>query len=229
MKSSAFFSIAGVLACAAGCGPLAYTARTVVLEPWEYCRTWSSFQEKRRDHDLAETALEAAVRAVPEHTFSEDYAAGFMEGYSDYLYAGGNGEPPPLPPRRYWRPRYETDEGRVAIQDWFAGYRHGADDARQSGYRNVVRVPASSPPLSETPGLNPIISGPPKDFTGFSFPPTLGEQPVEGPPVPVAPEPALPLPRKVPAVPGPVKPGSEAGAPETGASQVDQAPGGDEQ
>src|SRR5207253_2309767 len=63
----------------------------------------------------------------------------------DYLYAGGSGEPPPLPPRYYWKTRYETAEGHQAIADWFAGYRLGAAMAQESGYREWVTIPSSLP------------------------------------------------------------------------------------
>jgi hypothetical protein len=165
MKSKLFICIAGIAACGTGCGPLELTARTVIIEPSEYCLSYSGFKERVRDHRLAEEAWNRITCAFPKRTFSEDYASGFVDGYEDYLYAGGNGEPPALPPRQYWRPKYESPDGRQAVQDWFAGFRHGVAEARMSGYRELVKVPASSPPMDTAQRFNPIVSGPPRDFT----------------------------------------------------------------
>jgi hypothetical protein len=33
---------------------------------------------------------------------SPDYAWGFREGFADFVYGGGSGEPPAVPPRPYW-------------------------------------------------------------------------------------------------------------------------------
>ena len=51
---------------------------------------------------------------------------GFQDGFADFLYAGGNGEPPVVPPWYYRRTVYETPEGLASTEEWFAGYRHGA-------------------------------------------------------------------------------------------------------
>ncbi len=62
----------------------------------------------------------------------------------DYLYAGGSGEPPLLPPKKYQSFRYENPQGAQAIRDWFAGFRRGAAAAAASGYRNYVVVPSTT-------------------------------------------------------------------------------------
>ena len=95
----------------------------------------------------------------PSKVYSSDYACGFKRGYADYLYAGGTGDPPPLPPRCYWWVSYETPAGYQAIQDWFHGFRHGAAVARESGQRELVvipvnrKVPPPSVPLTQLPQL----------------------------------------------------------------------------
>jgi len=136
-----------------------------VIEPVEYCMNLSEFEERHRDHQLAEATWKRICEAHHEERYSPDYGRGFVDGFEDYLYAGGNGEPPALPPRDYWKPKYESPEGRKAVQDWFAGFRHGVLEARLGGYRQLVLVPASSPPMSAATRFNPTISGPPRDFT----------------------------------------------------------------
>ena len=65
-------------------------------------------------------------------------------------------QPPPLPPRYYWRPEYETPPGHQAIEDWSAGFRAGAGVARASGLRELVTVPASTALPSRTPMQQPV-------------------------------------------------------------------------
>src|SRR5262249_24203989 len=52
---------------------------------------------------------------------SGDYANGFEDGFAEYLYRGGDGEPPLLPPPHYRHLRNQSPEGYQAAQDWFAG------------------------------------------------------------------------------------------------------------
>lgn len=64
--------------------------------------------------------------------------------------AGGFTEYPvcaPVPPERYQRKRYTTPEGMHAIEDWYAGFRHGAATAMASGLRNLQVVPIQCPPV----------------------------------------------------------------------------------
>ena len=67
--------------------------------------------------------------------------AGFSDG--DYLEAGGTGQPPAMPPRRYWKAVYQSPEGRLAVQDWYRGFAYGAEMAKASGYRQLVTIPLS--------------------------------------------------------------------------------------
>src|SRR5262249_39466700 len=134
-----------------------------------------------------------------DHPYSPDFQQGFLCGFADYLYAGGTGNPPPLPPRGYWKSEYETPEGRQAVQDWFEGFRTGAARARASGYRELVTVPISAlpppPPLPPPPLLppNPIPPAPVESHPSGEKPPAEGAMPAEE---------VLPGPRSVPIEPG---------------------------
>jgi hypothetical protein len=99
--------------------------------------------DRKQAGALAERAWAEVQCAEPGHPYSGDYAAGFETGFTDYVYAGGSGEPPAVPPRRYWKSRYDSPEGHQAVEDWFAGFRHGAGVARQGGYRQWVTLPSS--------------------------------------------------------------------------------------
>lgn len=74
---------------------------------------------------------------------SADYIIGFRDGFVDYVYAGGTGEPPPVPPRHLWNVDFRNGEGHQRAEDWFAGYRHGAQVARDEGYRDLATIRSS--------------------------------------------------------------------------------------
>jgi len=73
-----------------------------------------------------------------------DFGAGFGAGYCDVA-SGGHGCPPPLPPRKYWKSRYEDYLGQERVAAWFAGYPHGARAAEEDGvgaWRSIQLSPA---------------------------------------------------------------------------------------
>ena len=239
MRTRFAIGILGLCALAQGCGPITLATRTLVTEPVHYCTTKDNISEWHRNYKLAETAwaeIEKAHRGhvrgadcnhgfsygrgdylnpsetveSPPPRYSADYAKGFKDGFADYLYAGGTGEPPPLPPRHYWKMRYETPEGHRAMEDWFAGFRHGAGVAQASGYREWVTLPSSLPP-ADVPGQHTTTllksegtGAPPSEMMLPPPRPVLPPQggPASPPSVPREPpsEPSRPLP------PGPVPP-----------------------
>ena len=123
-----------------GCNLFDNGARTLVFEPIQYCAQGDKERTHIHHDQLARGAWEEFCRLNPGHEFSKDFACGFTEGYADYLSAGGTGEPPPLPPRRYWAQR----DCRQASVDWFAGFRTGAGTAQRSGLRQCVVVPTAT-------------------------------------------------------------------------------------
>jgi len=191
MKMKLTLSILGVCLLGQGCGPIALATRSLVIEPIHYCLTTHNILEMHRNYKLAEESWETITNAAPGHVYSSDYADGFKEGFADYLYAGGTGEPPPLPPRHYWRSKYETPQGHQAIEDWFDGYRHGVAMAQQSGYRQWVTIPSSVPPRSASGQIPSSVASE-----------SIGVQPSE---------PVLPPPRKIvpPQTPNKDHPGGE--------------------
>lgn len=110
--------------------------------------------ERARYRHMGEKAWEEICRANPGQ-YSVHYGRGFVDGFADFLFAGGTGEPPVVPPWRYRKSVYETPEGYQAVEDWFAGFRHGAGVAQASGLRNLVLVPVSRLPE------NPMAAYPP--------------------------------------------------------------------
>lgn len=143
-------------------------------------------KEKERNRRWAECAWCQVQPHSDGGFFSEDYARGFKDGYAEYLYRGGDGEPPVMAPVRYRHVRYQTPQGYQAVQDWFHGYRHGAMVARDSGARQWVTGPTSL-------GSEPIVVEP------HPVPPPLVTTPIVIPQAPPKAEPIpLPMPKPLP-------------------------------
>jgi hypothetical protein len=157
---------------------------------------WGGAECRRaaRDCQRAKQAWLEAQAACPGQTFSKDYGEGFVAGFRDYLHAGGNGQPPAVPPFRYRLARYDSPEGHQAVEDWYAGFRHGAAAARASGLRELNVIPLSAPPVDAVAEAQRAAEGP--GPAGLTFGP--GGPPADGlpPPLEVVPD-QLPPPRPV--------------------------------
>jgi hypothetical protein len=146
-----------------GCGPLGHVGRTLFVEPTLYPRRLDDLEDQVRNKKLAEEAWVEFQEKHQEAEYSKDFALAFKAGYADYLYAGGSGAPPPVPPRYYWKAEFEAPQGHEAIRHWFEGFRAGAALAASSGYRELVTLPSSlkgpdGPPASagRLPGQAPV-------------------------------------------------------------------------
>ncbi|MBL8828237.1 MAG: hypothetical protein JNM18_14750 [Planctomycetaceae bacterium] len=70
-----------------------------------------------------------------------DFAAGYRAGW--YAVAmGGDGRPPAVPPREYWKPWYQSAAGCEAIQRWYEGFHTGATSAESQGVGHFTLVPS---------------------------------------------------------------------------------------
>lgn len=96
-----------------------------------------------RDYVLAHKAWGEWSWCYDELNHPYHFSKGFRAGYEDIL-GGGKGCQPTMPPRCYWKPCYQTSEGRCKTQAWFDGYSHGALAAAQDGYGNMQTIPLSS-------------------------------------------------------------------------------------
>jgi hypothetical protein len=132
-------------------------------------------------------------REAPDRPYPHDFAKGFVEGYVDYIDAGGNGEPPRAAPFRYRLVPYKNPAGVQAAQEWFAGFRYGASVAEASGLREVILVPLSGPIAAAVrpslPSVTPTTGTASKTPASAPGPPTL--------PLPT-PHEVLPRPRELP-------------------------------
>jgi hypothetical protein len=154
----------------------------------------------RRQHlqKLADEAWEKVQEADPQTPHSVHFVLGFKSGFADYLETNRTGEPPLAPPWIYRSSHFDSPEGHQAIDDWFAGFRHGSVVAQESGYRQFVALPLSAQPLR---GRRP--------------PPTT--------PAATAEPDQLPYPRELEPVPpnsGAAEPGAVKSAPPSGAVRI---------
>lgn len=169
----------GGIACAAflvcpfvsGCGGLFSTGTRNLFNEAKIIRD-NNFEQVHYAH-LAHKAWERFRASCPGRTYSADYSEGFKSGFVDYLYAGGWGEPPALPPRRYRHFHAESPKGVEALQDWYEGFRHGAAVAKESGLRQFVVVSIPSPAAAQSPLPYLPFTGTPTGDTSPSTPQTL--------------------------------------------------------
>jgi hypothetical protein len=194
----------GLAALSLSGGGCALISDSVSVTTYRAKEAVADCRESKRNSEWARQAWANVRGQNPQACYSKDYAAGFEDGFANYLYRGGNGEPPPLPPRHYRSVGYQTPQGYRAIEDWFAGYRHGAGVAKESGYRqwvtgpmagNVRDLPVVLPVGPETvvpemPPAEPILA--PKDAPADepnAHARILGVQAISDPPEPSGPPP----------------------------------------
>lgn len=122
------------------CSMVKNTADNLVTAPIHYPFNLDRCMLKLHSRRFAEDAWRDIQHTGPYHD-SPDYAKGFKDGFADYLRMGGTGEPPPVPPRKYWAS--VTPLGRESALKWFEGFRHGSNVAKQQGLRHLIVVPVS--------------------------------------------------------------------------------------
>jgi hypothetical protein len=181
---------AAILSCmvVSGCTVCENLKRTMKYEPdafsWKHDRPRSTEAYER----LAEQVWGEESANCAEMAEERDYYLGFRDGFVDYIWAGGSGEPPPVPPRYLWNVMLRSPEGKQRADLWFDGYRHGAGVARSGGYRELGTIRTSLVGLAH----NPNEAGYPEDGSG----PRLYD-----PNEPVPPEQILPEPPAAQALP----------------------------
>jgi hypothetical protein len=189
----------GLTFLGSGCALFGDASRNIgvsLARPVEQKREW------QRNYQWAEQAWAESCAADGATARSEDYAAGFKDGFAEYLFRGGNGEPPLVAPLRYRGFRYQTPEGYQAIDDWFAGYRHGASAAKKSGAREWITGPSSlragvsgAQPPAATPASPEVLPGAPENPAPQVLPRRIGDSAPPQQPAPAARLATLGLPR----------------------------------
>lgn len=127
-----------------GCSVHRYSHLICIQEPKLYCEPKDDRASLATYRSLADEAWATHGAVCPESCLAGDYAWGFREGFAQYVYAGGTGEPPAVPPRPYWQLDLRSAEGATAVRSWFEGYRHGARIAQEGGYRKAATLTVSA-------------------------------------------------------------------------------------
>jgi hypothetical protein len=140
MRRALALLLLGLSTAASGCALIEDGSRNFYVS---FARPLEARREKARNREWAEAAWVLTCGRERLGIYSPAYALGFKEGFAEYLYRGGDGEPPLVAPLHYHEINYQTPEGFTSIKDWFAGYRHGAAVARSSGARDVITGPSS--------------------------------------------------------------------------------------
>ncbi|TWT37083.1 hypothetical protein KOR34_20300 [Posidoniimonas corsicana] len=143
-----------LLCCCTGCLSVCNNAyRTLIKEPKEF--SWRKDRcESRTLYASWAAGAWAEQRSNGTPCQSADFALGFQDGFVEYCYAGGSGEPPPIPPRPYWNSLNRVAPLDKSAYEWFDGYRLGARVARTGGYRDQAVVPASASLCSKGGGIH---------------------------------------------------------------------------
>jgi len=208
--------LAGLAAIPIGC----FSARSSAPESFLSQFARNATQQPVKHHDdrhfihVVRTRAEDAYREATgpgRRRHSDPYHDGFVDGFLDYVEAGGTGEPPYLPPFRYRLTRYRTSaDGEAVTEAWYAGFRDGSGAARVSGLRELNYVPLPGPAVpADARVVEPMVVVTPA--------PSSGRSPWETPGSVAAPRPEptpQPLPPPVPVpVPVPIPPAIPAAPP----------------
>ena len=136
-----------ILACAlpaSGCCTLYYNAfRTLAIEPAAYCFKIDGCKSRSLYREWAEQELRQQSFECSNSIQQADFNDGFIDGFVEYVHLGGSGEPPPIPPRRYWNIANRSLAGRERVNQWYEGYRSGSRTAADGGYRAAGVIQSS--------------------------------------------------------------------------------------
>lgn len=185
----------------------ALVSRNSVQQP---LRVFDNNSFIHRTKRKAEEAWQVVVSQCGDRkVYSPAYGRGFRDGFIDYVDAGGNGEPPYLPPFAYRDDRHHDAASQVAIQDWYSGYRHGASVAMTSGLREENLIPLPGPvtwPGGVAPKQHQVVGPEPVPSTKNALPPVSSTplpRPKAVPPANTPNTPAGPPPSVLPSTPEP--------------------------
>ena len=151
-----------VLAINSGCTVYQFAHRTLVTELIPYPRVTEGKRQNRLYRQWAVEAWKEYALQTPDAQVSPEFEKGFLHGFADFVYAGGSGLAPAVPPRQFWQVAFRNPYGEFRIAEWSAGFRAGAAVARDGGYRKRALVPPTD--LLDAPGLIDQ-SGPAGDVT----------------------------------------------------------------
>ncbi|MFO0805903.1 MAG: hypothetical protein U0791_22595 [Gemmataceae bacterium] len=158
----------------------------------EHAVNKSEREVTREIHRKARDAWQSVRSEFPRKVFSAEFRDGFIDGYSDFLDRGGDGQPPAAPPLRYTQnKKYFTPEGHALMRDYLLGFQYGTEVAVATGQRQYLTVPVLIPDsIAPTHSIHE-----PLPSAGLSTGSDAPVKPIPPPPAPLpAPKPMTKLP-----------------------------------
>lgn len=105
------------------------------------CASMSDYRFRYATERQARMAWLACKANLNEFERTADCADGFKAGYVDVT-RGGDGACPVVPPPCYWEAKFQTPEGKVRLDRWYAGFAMGAATALQCHTHRNHNVPS---------------------------------------------------------------------------------------
>jgi hypothetical protein len=172
MRAKRFVSVLVLCTLATGCNVYKYSLCNMLTTPTSTGNECCNLTQNR--HAANAAWKDEQGRACAEANYSRDYERGYKDGYADFLDYGGTGLPPAMPPFCYRMTGYQTPDGHRAIEDYNAGFAHGASAARASGLRSLKVLPGIGVGLPS--GIQELYQPPPGRVDGaVSVPPSPTE------------------------------------------------------
>src|SRR5437868_5404066 len=112
MRPAIVLLLLGWSAAASGCALVEDASRNAYVS---FARPLEAQREKARNREWAEAAWILTCGKERRAEYSPAYALGFKEGFADFLFRGGDGEPPLVAPLHYHEINYQTPEGFASI------------------------------------------------------------------------------------------------------------------
>ncbi len=153
-----------VLSCSSGC-TLVHNAHRAL----SFNDSWNEAVVVMRNRNWSTKAWHKRKHHFCNERHSQDFCAGFRQGYEDVA-GGSNGCTPACAPRAYWSWEFQSAEGQARTAAWFAGYPQGARAAEEEGIGNYTQLQLSSGlqqeyqqagVLPQGTAVYPIPAGPP--------------------------------------------------------------------
>lgn len=181
------------------------------------CATCHDLQYRAVQQVKTHNAWKCSGGTSPCHP--ADFKDGWKEGYYSVA-TGGCGKLPPVPPKRYWKAKYQTPCGRDQVATWYRGFQEGVVVAQATCVRSWNPVPTSCSAALPTQPCQQC-AGP------YHEPPTIhavqDPAPQTAPYVPQAPQLVVP-PAGVESVPAEAIEAEPAKQPALEAPEVEQLP-----
>ena len=113
----------------------------IVCFAFSGCASIEDWHFRNVNHIRSQLAWRDAKCRIPENRINSDFARGWKNGYFD-VSTGASNSLPAVPPHRYWSSHYQDMEGRCKIENFYSGWRCGANEANMQNRPLLNTIPA---------------------------------------------------------------------------------------